>query len=205
MKEFETDDESSIWPWVTGIVVLAMVIWVAAELSTGNTTSKPDTGAVITTQTRPRPAQAPAVDPVITPGAFSAWVSDSAAAPEWSDDDAFVQAGLGRLAAALGGLALGAESTELQQRVAALQQTLAAHAGASASAVDSVRAAMLEAGAIAAALREQPGTDEGGTDDIATALDAAHELDPAQPLPQQRQAIHRYLAAMAESLITVTP
>ncbi|CAN5793654.1 hypothetical protein BH23GEM10_BH23GEM10_13210 [soil metagenome] len=208
MKDFETDDESSIWLWVTGIVLLAMVVWVAAELSTGDpSATDPGLGAVIATQAQPRPGPAVAMDSVITPAAFSAWVRDSAGAPEWAGDDAFVQAGLGRLAAALGDLARGAESaegTELQARVAALRRDLAEHSRARTAAVDAARAAMLEAGAIATELHGRFGAAEDAHN-LAAALEAAHELDPAQPLQRQRHRVHRYLDFMAQSLMAITP
>lgn len=205
MKDFEAQDESSIWPWVTGIVVLAMVIWVAAELSTGDmSTDAADDGAVITTQTRPRPAPAPGVDSVIAPGAFSAWVRDSAAAVEWSGDGGFVQAALGRLAATLGNLAPRSESPELQERAAALQRTVAGHDSAATASVDSVRAVLLEAGAIAMELHGHlsPGDD---THDITEAVEAANELDAEQPLQRQRHRVHRYLDFMAQSLMKLAP
>lgn len=205
MKDFETDDESSVWPWVTGIVMLAMVIWVAAELSSEDASRvEPGTDMVITAQAQPRPGPAAAIDSIITPAALSAWVSDSAAAPEWTGDDASVRAGLARLAAALDDLARRTDGPKLQQRAAALQQSLAGQVW-QVAAVDSARAAMLEASAIAGVLHEQLGTVDGESDSLAGALEAAQELDPAQPLQQQRLIVHRYFTVMAQALLAITP
>jgi hypothetical protein len=67
MNGFADDSESTFWPWVLGIVLLALVVWFAAVLTSD--TPLPPTAETVT------------AGPTLASGAaFAGWVRDSAAA-----------------------------------------------------------------------------------------------------------------------------
>ena len=67
-------DENTFWPWVLGLVVLALVVWVAAEVSGEGNAPVPEPAVVTAPVTR------------TTGESLQLWVRDSAEMQERSGD-----------------------------------------------------------------------------------------------------------------------
>jgi hypothetical protein len=206
--------ESTVGPWVLGIVLLALVVWVASLLTEDAADTGADTAAV------PVPTLA-------SSAAFSAWVRDSAAAAQQTlDAHAYVTAALRRMALAIGGV-VGQTAPALAERVEDMSAgitrfaqdssgvTAGAHVRTALSTAASILADAAARQQVVAApdgngpeAAEQPGT--GPEEDaplagaLAAARTAAAAVDADLPVDRQLERIDAALHALAGALDAVS-
>ncbi|MEX1182478.1 MAG: hypothetical protein WEF86_04530 [Gemmatimonadota bacterium] len=180
------------WPWVLGIVLLALVVWVVAQLSD----PPPAERSVPIGQSQASAPSAPATEaggPVAAAG-FQAWVRDSAVVLERDPAGAYAVRGLQRLAAAVRGLASEGGDSVLVARADQLTARVGATPPGAVVSADSVVLMFGAAADVVEAL--DPGADVSVARNLEQARAAAAQLDPTLPLDPQRHRIYRYFDFM---------
>jgi len=183
-------DENTFWPWVVGLVLLALVVWVAAQVSVGT----------------PPPAEpVVAAAPVAAPfdgAALQAWVRDSAEMQERAGGSvSYAVAGLRRVAAALQSLVAHGDPA-LRERAGRL--------GAAAARIDTIDAGPARVAAARAAFLEAVQVLDAHTharNDVALqrmlsdARAATAAITDEVPLEEQRHRVFRFFDHLAGAVI----
>lgn len=197
------------WPWIIGLLVLALVVWGVVEFMDADdeaavaTNSAAEEAAPAEPVTGPAPLTQPEAP---TAGArFQAWVRDSAAALEqMGRQHEYTREGLQRLRAALEELIAREQAPELQQRLEQVREqvqqieqsepTSSQHAGAAQQAFTAVVGAL-------ETLRQQPHLQQA---DMQQHVDAARQqaesLQTQQPLLEQRAIVHQFFEAAGAAI-----
>ena len=180
-------EENTFWPWVLGLVVLALVVWVAAEVSG-------EGGGEIV----PEPVVMAAPSARTTGASLQAWVRDSAEMQERSGSTgSYAAAGMTRVAAALRTLAAG--DAELFSRIDSIAAG-AARLDSLTVSEERVVALQMQFEQVLGILRTRSAADESEVAQrlLTAAGDAAAALDPAVPLEQQRHRIFTFFDHVSE-------
>jgi hypothetical protein len=208
MAKREPSRESTFWPWVIGIVVLALAVWAIAELQGRPGTDQPVTRAqAVDSQAASSSARAagtsiPAADATITGPAFQVWVRDSAEALERAGEQPYILAGLVRLTAAVRWLARTTTDPGLLERADRLADQASRVDPGTPQFADGTRRVFMEAVAIVeAAHAAAGGTSEAVTRNLERARREADGIDIGAPVSEQRHRVYRYFDVMSEAVV----
>lgn len=181
-------EENTFWPWVLGLVVLALVVWVVAEVSGEPGTAAPEPAVVAAPVTR------------TTGESLQLWVRDSAEMQERTGDGgSYAVAGMMRVSSALRTLTAG--DTSLSAR--------AENIAAGAARLDSIAVpeervvalqGLFEESVSVLEARTGAGTTEALQRLFTDAREAAAELDPDLPLEQQRHRVFGFFDHISEAV-----
>jgi hypothetical protein len=219
MPEFEAEQESRLWRWLLGVVVLALVIWAAAELSgtdrpAREQASLPPAIDAPGTALGEAPAEAsgeapdrrvpatstPGTQLPVTGAGFQSWVRDSAELGERMDGHEYVASGLERLTSSLRWLADRVGDTELEVRASAIQSAAGRLIPGSAAYAGAVRDLFANAARFVAVANARIGADASVEQNVQEALAAAASLDADAPIERQRHRVFSYFDHMGEAI-----
>ena len=207
----------SIWPWIIGLIVLALLIWALAEMLGGD---RADTAAVVD-DTVPRTTEvAPTTttDPAMTGAAagvpaavqeFETFVAQRDASADAGLQHEYTSTGLQRLAAAIESLAQRhtTQAPAVQQSLQTMRQqadrlqqsdpTSTQHANMTRDAFTSA------ADALAALQREYHAGVSGLENEVNQVRQAAQGVQTTTPLLQQRDQIQTFFDRARTALLTI--
>jgi hypothetical protein len=187
----EGREESTAGPWLLGIILLALVVWVASVLASNDS--------------QRIEYDAPPVQPLASSAAFSDWVRDSAAVAQRTlPPREFVTAALRRMTLAFSGVVSHA-APALAPDMERLDSDVSAFVADTTDGISHVRVALDTALELMRSLREElPPAAAPGANGLDGALERAHDAVAAVPaegsLEVQTPAIERALHELAGAL-----
>ena len=195
----------SPFPWIIGLVVLALIGWGLYEMSDR------DEAELSTVGTQDEAALSdgrPAVGAAQPTGGagFLAWVRDSTEAGDGQTGDphAYTREGMRRMVTALEGLVARDRAPEIERQFEAVREQvrlIEQSEPTSTDHADRTREAFLAGTQVMEMLRQRPHLQQADLQQpVQAARQAAEAVRPNTPLLEQRAAVERFFQQMAEAI-----
>ena len=194
----------SIWPWIAGLIVLALLVWAVAEMVDREDREVAVTETQAAEEVQPAPAPTPGVegeDPAQAVEAYSSHIDNA----DMGVDANWTATAMNRMAAALGAIATRSNAgSDIMQRVDRLRQR-ASQVGTSPDSLqqhaDWVREFGMNAtDAMNSLARHVAGQDRQLQTAIEQTRQAAQNISQTTPLLQQREAVQRFFEEAEQPL-----
>jgi len=194
----------SIWPWIAGLIVLALLVWAVAEMVDRDDQEVAVTETQAAEEVQPAPTPAPSAageDPVQAVEAYSSHIENA----DMGVDYNWTATAMNRMAAALNAIATRSNAgNDVMQRIDRLRQR-ASQVSASPDSLqqhaDWVREFGMNAtDAMSSLARHTAGQDRQLQTGIEETRQAAQNISETTPLLQQREAVQRFFEEAEDPL-----